>query len=59
VPLCGWVANSCSEDMPYLKENIAYLTNAIHAPLLDVINYNASFNATKLLSLFRREYSSV
>ena len=32
--LAGWVANCLPPDMPFLQENIAYLTKKIAAPLL-------------------------
>ena len=37
--LAGWVANIIDPDMQHKDENIAYLTQHIHAPLLGRINF--------------------
>ncbi len=37
LPLAGWVANHIDPEMSRPKENLAYLTLAINAPLLGVI----------------------
>jgi dethiobiotin synthetase len=35
--VAGWIANTLSSEMPFLKENIQYLQNKMKVPLLGVI----------------------
>ncbi len=37
--LAGWIINETQADMPYLSQNIEYLSDAIEAPLLGHIPY--------------------
>jgi dethiobiotin synthetase len=37
ISLAGWIANTLSEDMSFLQENISTLQAKIHAPLLGII----------------------
>ena len=41
----GWVANVPDADMPSLRENIAALEQRLHAPLLGVVEYQATADA--------------
>ncbi len=43
--LAGWVANVLNADMPALRDNIAALEQRLHAPLLGVVEYQASPDA--------------
>lgn len=43
VTLLGWVANCLDADMPFFEDNMAYLKQAISAPLL-ACNYSAQEN---------------
>ncbi len=39
LPILGWVANCCAEEMPYLQENIDTLKSTLDIPLLATIPY--------------------
>lgn len=43
--LAGWVANVLDADMPALRDNIAALEKRLHAPLLGVVEHQASPDA--------------
>ena len=42
INVVGWIANCISEDMPYLKENVEYLSQKLTMPLLGVVAHNAA-----------------
>ena len=52
----GWIANSVDKNMPYYKENLAFLKNKINAPMIAEIPYLDAIGLNDLenqdLSLF-------
>jgi len=52
IPLIGWVANCIDPEMKNQRDNIHYLQQKIHAPLLAQLPYQSPVNYQQLVATF-------